>query len=397
MTTPTRPTAIAPEDEGAALLLGRCVRPGIGPCVVTVRDGVVVDLTCRAAPTVRDAIERPDAAAFVAAAAGEPIGGLAEIAANTWEDRRDPALPWLLAPVDLQAIKAAGVTFAESLLERLLEEQARGDATRATALRTRIRELLGSDVLRVRPGSPEAAQLKHLLQARGVWSQYLEVGIGPDPEVFTKAQPLAAVGHGAFVGVPGFSQWNNPEPEVVLVADSRGTIRGATLGNDVNLRDVEGRSALLLGKAKDNNASAAIGPFVRLFDARFTLDDVRATVVRLRVRGDDGFDLAGESSLSRISRDPTELMRATIGEHHQYPDGVCLFLGTMFAPVQDRGEPGAGFTHHAGDLVEITAPRLGCLANVVQPTARCAPWTFGVAALMQNLAARGLLGSGGAA
>lgn len=382
---------LLPADAGEAVLAGRCWRPGTGPCVVVVRGADLVDITSRHAPTMRDLLELPEPAAYVTTATGETVGSVAAIAGNSCEATRDPAQPWLLAPFDLQAIKAAGVTFAASLLERVIEEQARGDRCKAEELRGRIQELLGSDLARLRPGSPAAAEVKRLLLARGLWSQYLEVGIGPDPEVFTKAQPMAAVGYGAHIGIPPFSQWNNPEPEVVLAVSSRGAIVGAALGNDVNLRDVEGRSALLLGKAKDNNASAAIGPFVRLFDRRFTLDDVRSTIVRLSVRGADGFVLAGESSLASISRDPAELVAATIGAHHQYPDGLCLYLGTMFAPVQDRDGPGQGFTHHDGDVVEIAADRLGRLVNSVRPTAACAPWTFGTAALLRNLATRRLL------
>ncbi len=378
-------------DAARATLVGRVFCPGVGPCLVVIRGGAVIDITSRAAPTMRDLLELPDPAGHVASADGARIATVAELAANSFEARRDLGKPWLLAPFDLQPVKAAGVTFAVSLLERVIEEQARGDRTKAEALRGQIQELLGSELATLRPGSPAAAEVKRLLIARGLWSQYLEVGIGPDPEVFTKAPPMAAVGHGAHVGIPPFSQWNNPEPEVVLAVSSRGAIVGATLGNDVNLRDVEGRSALLLGKAKDNNASAAIGPFVRLFDRHFTLDDVRTTVVRLEVRGTDGFTLTGESSLARISRDPADLVQATIG-HHQYPDGFALYLGTMFAPVQDRDGPGKGFTHHDGDVVVIAAERLGRLVNTVRPTAACAPWTFGAGALMKNLAGRGLLG-----
>src|SRR5690606_27366505 len=105
----------------------------------------------------------------------------------------------------------------------------------------------------------------------GVWSQYLEVAIGKDAEIFTKTQPMASVGFGAQIGIHPESHWNNPEPEVVLAVARTGKIRGATLGNDVNLRDYEGRSALLLGEAKDQNASCAIGPFIRLFDETFSL------------------------------------------------------------------------------------------------------------------------------
>jgi fumarylacetoacetate (FAA) hydrolase family protein len=385
------PDDLLPTDAARAILVGRVWRPGIGPAIVALRDGALVDITSREAPTMRDLLEREAPGDVVCAAEGEAIGALAAIAANSWEQARDPSKPWLLAPFDLQAVKAAGVTFCESLLERVIEEQARGDSSRAAQLRTDITALIGADLARLKPGSPEAMEIKRILIGRGAWSQYLEVGIGPDAEIFTKAQPLAAVGYGAHVGVPDFSHWNNPEPEVVLAANSRGEIVGAALGNDVNLRDVEGRSALLLGKAKDNTASAAIGPFIRLFDDDFTLDHVRQLTVRLRVEGEDGFILDGASSMAKISRDPADLMAAAIGAYHQYPDGLCLYLGTMFAPVQDRGGAGKGFTHKPGDRVEITADCLGKLANIVRGTQDCAQWDFGAGALMRNLAARGLL------
>jgi fumarylacetoacetate (FAA) hydrolase family protein len=397
MASPSSSIPVLPSDFAHATLVGRVDRPGRGPCVVAVRDGEVFDITSHTTPTVSALCAMPDPTWHAQHAAGEALGTAEAIAANSWEGAVDASRPRLLAPVDLQAVKAAGVTFAVSLLERVIEEQARGDARAAEALRAEVERTLGGELRGLRPGSPQAQELKRTLIARGLWSQYLEVGIGPDPEVFTKAQPLSAVGHGAHVGVPPFSQWNNPEPEVVLVVDPRGRIVGATLGNDVNLRDVEGRSALLLGKAKDNNASAAIGPFVRLFDRGFTLDDVRGTVVTLAVDGADGFALRGESSLLRISRDPAELVAATIGAHHQYPDGLCLYLGTMFAPTQDRDGTGKGFTHHSGDRVVIAAARMGALGNVVQPTAACAPWTFGAGALMRSLARRGLLGGAEAA
>ncbi|MES1157410.1 MAG: fumarylacetoacetate hydrolase family protein [Alphaproteobacteria bacterium] len=383
--------AILPDDAARATLVGRVWRPDIGPCLVAVRDGELVDITNRDAPTMRDLLEISAPADYALAAMGETIGALDQIAGNSWEDARSNARASLLAPVDLQAIKAAGVTFAVSLLERVIEEQARGDPKLAVETRKEITALIGLDLSQLRPGSEEAMRVKALLIEKGAWSQYLEVGIGPDAEIFTKAQPMAAVGYGAHVGVPPFSHWNNPEPEVVLVCASDGAIKGATLGNDVNLRDVEGRSALLLGKAKDNNASAAIGPFVRLFDESFGLDDVRKLEVTLRVTGEDNFTLDAVSSMRQISRDPLDLAHAARGKHHQYPDGFCLYLGTMFAPVQDRDGPGKGFTHKSGDRVEISAPQLGVLANIVRSTEACRPWTFGAASLMRNLAERGFI------
>ncbi len=392
MSKPLPSTAdVLPVDGTAGTLVARVFRPGIGPSVCVLRGDAVVDITARAHPTVRDLCEAPDPAALAASAAGTAIGTVAEIVANSDARHRDEARPWLLAPVDLQAVKACGVTFVESLLERVIEEQARGAPERAGAVRAELTALIGTDLSKLVPGSDEALRLKAALIERKAWSQYLEVGIGPDAEVFTKAQPLSAVGHGADVGVLATSSWNNPEPEVVLVVASTGRIVGASLGNDVNLRDVEGRSALLLGKAKDNNASAAIGPFLRLFDATFSLDDVRAAELELMVEGEDGFRLEGRSSMRKISRAPESLVAAATGRHHQYPDGLCLYLGTMFAPVQDRGEPGSGFTHARGDHVRIATPMLGALVNRVDLSTECPPWTFGSAALMRNLAGRGLL------
>jgi fumarylacetoacetate (FAA) hydrolase family protein len=322
---------------------------------------------------------------------GEPVGLVADILANTPRERRDAKRPWLLSPVDLQAVKAAGVTFAVSMLERVIEEKARGAPELAAALRTEISGMIGADLSRLKPGSPEAMALKALLVEKGMWSQYLEVGIGPDAEIFTKAQPLSSVGHLAEVGIHPGSSWNNPEPEVAVVVSSSGRIVGATLGNDVNLRDFEGRSALLLSKAKDNNASAALGPFIRLFDRHFTLSDVASAEVTLTVAGEDGFKLEGSSAMSKISRSPEALVAATIGRNHQYPDGFVLYLGTMFAPVEDRGAPGKGFTHKIGDVVTIAAPKLGRLSNRVVSSADAEPWTFGAAALMRSLAQRRLI------
>ncbi len=371
------------------LFVGRVWRAGLGPAVVALRGGRVVDITSRAAPTLRDLLEITDIPGFVAAQTGEDIGGLDEIAAMSTE--AGSAQTRLLAPCDLQAVKACGVTFAGSMVERVIEERAAGDASRAEAIRTRIAAAIGDSLRGLVPGSDKAAEVKRVLLAEGLWSQYLEVGIGPDAEVFTKAQPMAAVGWGASVGLHPVSSWNNPEPEVVLAVDSTGRIVGATLGNDVNLRDVEGRSALLLGKAKDNNAAAAIGPFVRVFDAGFGLNEVRGLELSLRVDGTDGFVMTGRSSMTQISRDPVDLVRQTCGRHHQYPDGFMLYLGTLFAPVQDRDAPGQGFTHHMGDVVTISATALGTLVNTVRLATEAPEWTFGTAALMRNLAGRGLI------
>lgn len=376
----------------SGIYVGRASVPGLAhPAVVTVRDGVVTDITAKAAPTVRDICEMSDPPAYVAQAAGKPLGTIAALAENSFEAGRDASRPWLLSPLDLQAVKASGVTFVVSLIERVIEEQARGSAERADAIRADINGLIGDDLSRLRPSSPEAMAIKQKLIARGAWSQYLEVGIGPDAEIFTKCQPMASVGYGADVGLHPVSTWNNPEPEIAVIAASTGRIVGATLGNDVNLRDIEGRSALLLGKAKDNNASAAVGPFIRLFDQSFSIADVKRATVSLTVTGDDGFSLEGASSMAQISRSPEELVAAAIGPHHQYPDGLALYLGTMFVPSKDRGETGKGFTHKTGDIVTIASEMLGSLVNRVRLSTECLPWTYGSSHLMRDLARANLL------
>jgi fumarylacetoacetate (FAA) hydrolase family protein len=372
-------------EEG--IFLGRAVADGWAhPRLVTVRGGAVFDITAAIAPTSRDICEMDDPAAYLAAAPGREIGALSEIMTNSLSQQSDKSKPYLLSPVDLQAVKAAGVTFVVSLLERVIEEQARGSKEKADLIRGDIISLIGHDLSKLKPGSAEARDLKKRLIERGVWSQYLEVGIGPDAEIFTKCQPMASVGYGADVGLHPISTWNNPEPEIVVIASSRGKIIGATLGNDVNLRDVEGRSALLLGKAKDNNASASLGPFIRMFDDTFSLDDVKNAIVGLRVEGEDGFVLEGESSMAEISRSPEDLVDAALGPHHQYPDGLALFLGTMFAPVKDRGESGKGFTHRQGDKVTIASEKFGALINRVMLSTDCPPWTYGASHLMRDLA-----------
>ena len=383
---------VLPDDGLQGTLVGRVWVPNgavPGPAVVALRPEGVFDLSAHY-PTMSTLLDTLAPAEAVRNATGQYLCSVEDLLANSLPGTRDASRPWLLAPCDLQVVKAAGVTFAASLIERVIEEQARGDATRAQGLRSQVIGLIGQNLADIRPGSPEAMRLKALLQDKGLWSQYLEVGIGPDAEVFTKAPVLASVGCGDDIGIRSDSAWNNPEPEVVLAGSSRGQIVGATLGNDVNLRDIEGRSALLLGKAKDNNASCALGPFIRLFDGSFGLEQVRNETVHLRVAGADGFELRGINTMASISRDPTDLVAQTLAAH-QYPDGFMLFMGTLFAPIEDRDQPGGGFTHHLGDLVSIQSAWLGGLHNRVAHSEAAPPWRFGLRAFMANLAQRGLL------
>jgi fumarylacetoacetate (FAA) hydrolase family protein len=368
---------ILPADHERATLIARLQLPE-GPTPVLIRGGRVEDVSA-AAPTVADLLD------------GRALDSVSGRDLFSLEELLERAGELLLSPVDLQVVKAAGVTFAVSAVERVIEERARGDSNAAAEIRARLESRIGGAIRQVVPGSDEASRLKAALIEDGMWSQYLEVAIGPDAEIFTKAPILATVGWGAEIGIRSDSHWNNPEPEIVILANAKGEPVGATLGNDVNLRDFEGRSALLLGKAKDNNASAALGPFIRVFGGGFSMDDVRSAVVTLVVEGEaDGFRLDGRSSMDQISRDPAELVRQAMSEHH-YPDGFALYLGTLFAPVQDRDEPGRGFTHKEGDLVHISTPSLGTLVNRVTTSKAAPPWTFGVRELMRNLAGRGLL------
>jgi len=378
-------------NDLGGVFVGRVWIPDTGPVLVTLRQGEVLDITSRDVPTMRDLLELDDPATHVAESTGEAVGSLADLEDDSLRAESDPSHRHFLAPNDLQSVKAAGVTFAKSMVERVIEERAAGDPQAAEAIRDRVGDLIGDSLSSITPGSEQAEQVKKALISEGLWSQYLEVGIGPDAEVFSKAQVLSAVGWGAPVGLHPKSVWNNPEPEVVLAVNSIGVIQGATIGNDVNLRDFEGRSALLLSKAKDNNASAAIGPFIRLFDATYSMADVRSAELTMKVTGQDGYVLNGRSLMSEISRDPTDIVAQTINENHQYPDGFMLYLGTLFAPTEDRDMPGEGFTHKVGDRVDITATGLGTLTNEVRRSGDCVPWTFGVSAFMRNLATRNLI------
>ena len=379
-------------DFSRGTFVGRVWRPDVqGPAVVVLRGGRLVDITSIDCATMRDLMEKDDPAAFARTASGEDLGVLDAVLETSVEGAGDFSALHLLAPCDLQAVKACGVTFARSMIERVIEEKAAGNPALAEKVRGRVTAIIGDSLRDLKAGSEAAGKVKAALIEEGVWSQYLEVGIGPDAEVFTKAPVLSSVGWGASVGLHPISKWNNPEPEIVLAVDSAGRAKGATLGNDVNLRDVEGRSALLLGKAKDNNASSAIGPFIRLFDETYSIEDVRKADLDLLIEGEDGFVLKGRSTMREISRDPLDLVSQTIGKHHQYPDGFMLFMGTLFAPVEDRDAPGQGFTHKTGDRVTISNPELGALVNTVRLSTECPPWTFGIATLMRNLSGRGLL------
>lgn len=381
-----------PQDADRATLIARIHMPSVGAVLALATPNALYDLS-GIAPTSADLLAMSEPAGLIASQRQQlpKLADMQAVLANSRQALPDASEPHLLAPCDLQPIKAAGVTFVASMLERVIEEQARGDASKAVAVREKVSQVIGDNLRAIVPGSEKASQVKAVLMEMGLWSQYLEVGIGKDAEVFTKSQAMSAVGYGAQIGIHPESHWNNPEPEVVLAVSPQGMVQGVALGNDVNLRDVEGRSALLLGKAKDNNASCAIGPFIRLFDAHFSIDDVRQCDIALNVEGKDGFVMEGSSSMSQISRDPLNLVAQTLDANHQYPDGFMLFCGTMFAPTQDRFAKGQGFTHAVGDSVTVSSPRLGALTNIVNTCDQITPWAYGTRALMRDLAKRGLL------
>jgi fumarylacetoacetate (FAA) hydrolase family protein len=359
-----------------------------GPCLVTIKDNYVYDITSKEIPTIRDLLELNDINEYLDRCDSAKLVSAEDLFETSMQKNSDLSL---LAPCDFQAIKACGVTFAKSMVERVIEERAAGDPKKAESLRNHIGELIGDSLQNIIPGSGKAIKVKKALITEGLWSQYLEVGIGKDAEIFTKAQTLSSVGFGSEMGLNPISIWNNPEPEIVLAVNSKGSIQGATLGNDLNLRDVEGRSALLLGLAKDNNASCSIGPFIRIFDESYTLNDMKSAHISIKVEGKDDYVLNGSSFMSEISRDPEDLVSQTIGRHHQYPDGFMLFLGTLFAPTEDRDVVGEGFTHKIGDKVTISEPNLGELINYVNLSTACPQWDFGIASMIKNLSQRDLL------
>jgi len=363
-----------------------------GPHVITVRDGQVIELS-DCFDSIADITRHPTPTAAVQNATGVSICSLNTLLENSLfyklpADIRKSQQPSLLAPNDIQAIKACGVTFVASLIERVIEEKALGNPSKAEEIRAVVHAAIGDNLKDIEPGSPQTEILKAKLIAQGIWSAYLEVGIGPDVEVFTKSQPMSAIPCGSQLGVLETSQWNNPEPEVAFLVSPQGSFLGAALANDVNLRDYEGRSSLLLGKAKDQNGSCPIGPMFRLFDDSYSLDDAANTEVNLSIVGEDGFCSTGENRMSEISRSVDSIIKQVCNGSHQYPDGIAIMLGTMFAPTEDRGEEGMGFTHKVGDRVEISSPKLGKLVNWVNYCHEIPEWSYGIADFVEFTVAK---------
>jgi len=380
---------VLPSDGYAGTLVGRALFPGVfpGPCVVAIREDGVHNIS-GTVPTMAQLLNAPNPLATLQRALRNCVylGPLESLLENSTPSTHDPLKPYLLTPIDLQAVKAVGLTFVNGLLQRFADDNG-GAATVA-----KMEKAAGVALGKILPGSEEAARLRTALMEDGLWNDTLEVGFGPDVELFTKAQPLSAVGTGAEIAVLPTSKQTFAEPEVVLMLNADGKICGATLGCDMTARDVEARSLLLLGRAKDQNATCAVGPFIRLFDQTFSLPNVQGMNLTYAFEGADDAVFTDTGSMDQIGRGLITLARQVVNEHHGYPDGVALFTGCMFKAPSSRGASDTPFTHQVGDVVIIKASPLGTLINRVNTTDKVRPWSFGMSDLMANLANRQLLG-----